>query len=87
MNNQGNMVQFPAELGFFHPKHSDWLCGSSSLLCWWVLEPLFIGVKQLEHEADHSLPSNAKVKNESSERERHTHTHIHMVSNLVHEKN
>jgi len=39
------------------------------------LEPLFIGVKQLEHEADHSLPSNAKVKNESSERERHTHTH------------
>ena len=72
------MVQFPAEVVFFSfPKHSDWLWGSSSLLCWWVLEPLSIGVKQLEHEVDHSLPSNAKVKNESSDISTHIHTHTH----------
>ena len=69
MDNQRNVVQFPAEVGgiFSFPKHSDWQWGSSSLLYSWVLEPLSTGVKQLEHEADHSLPSNARVKNESSE--------------------
>ena len=35
---------------------------------------LAAGLKQLQHEADHSLPSNAKIKNEPSESP-HTHTH------------
>ena len=69
MDNQGNVVQFPAEVRgiFSFPKHSDWQWGSSSLLYWRVLEPLSTGVKKLEHEVDHSLPSNAKFRNESSE--------------------
>jgi len=29
----------------------------------WVPGPLFLGVKGLEHEADHSLPCRADVKN------------------------
>jgi hypothetical protein len=60
---------------FFFSK-ADWLWGSSSLLCWWVLEPLSKGVKQLKHEVNHSLPSNAKVKNESSDISIHTNTNM-----------
>jgi hypothetical protein len=37
--------------------------GPTQPLIQWVLETLSLGVKQLGCEADHSLPSSAKVKN------------------------
>jgi hypothetical protein len=37
--------------------------GSTQPPVQWVLGALSLGVKWLGHEADHSLPSNAKVKN------------------------
>jgi hypothetical protein len=48
---------------FSSPHHPDWLWGPPSQDIQCVPGALFLGVKRLGHEADHSPPSNAKVKN------------------------
>jgi len=48
---------------FFSLKCLYWLCGAQSVIQW-VPGFLFMGVKQLGHETDHTAASTAKVWNE-----------------------
>jgi hypothetical protein len=49
------------------PKHPDWLWGPPNLLFSGYCEVIFMGIKWLEHEADHSPPSISKVKKEQKQ--------------------
>jgi hypothetical protein len=54
----------PGSARFFSsPQHADRLWGPPSPPIKWVPGALSPGVKQQGHEADHSPPSNAEVKN------------------------
>jgi hypothetical protein len=44
------------------PEHPGWLWGPANLLSNGYWEAFF-GVKQLDHEADHSSPSSAEIEN------------------------
>jgi len=44
------------------PPHPDWLWDDPAS-CLVDTRALSLGVKQLGHDADHALPSGAKVKN------------------------
>jgi hypothetical protein len=48
---------------FSSPPRPERLWGPPSLLIQWVPGVLSLGVKRPGHEADHSRPSSAKVKN------------------------
>jgi len=61
-------VQFLAGVGIFllFATMSRLALGSTQPLIHCVLGTLALGLKQLGHEADHSCPSSAEVKNEWS---------------------
>jgi hypothetical protein len=48
---------------FLFPTESGPALGPTKPPIQWVLGAVFLGVKLLGHEADHSCPSNAEVKN------------------------
>jgi len=52
-----NGVKFPVETGIFS------LCHCAQPPIQWVIGALPPGIKQLVHEANHSSPSSAEVKN------------------------
>jgi len=66
---------------FYSPPHLDKLWGPLSLLSNGYKAALSPGVQQLGHEADHSPPSNTKVKNAWSYTS--TPTYMSMVWCLV----
>jgi len=64
LENQGSGVQFPVGMGIFlFSTVSKLDLGPTQPPIQWVLEALSGGLKQPVHEADHSPPSSAKVKN------------------------
>jgi hypothetical protein len=69
------VVRFPITARFFlSPKRSDWLWGPTDISVEWTIRTGSSGVKRPGHEADHSSPFSAEVKNTST-----PHTSLHDV--------
>jgi hypothetical protein len=64
LDDQGSRVRFPVGAGIFlYTTTSRTALGPTQPPIQWVPGALSLGIKQLGHEADHSPPSSAQVKN------------------------